>query len=451
VSSRAAAPLESRPLFARGSSYVLWMFAEGSSHALREKNEVFKVKKTFVEIGEDDMFEESQDEGSSGGSGFGRQSSDPVVSQSKTMFENPEPPRQAFQERDSSGGGQASRNAEPESEQEPQFAFIGSLPFVEAVWFTGYEGMVGMCMNGGNATSNQQVTPVMMPWICSPDNASTNVLHEQAWAFGFNSPSPQGEWSGNDQSNTVGRWADIVPDTSVPEEWSDVFTVMMRNLPNKYTQQMLRTELHQAGFEGMYDFLYLPIDPETSANKGYAFIDFINPNYVWKFKERFEGKQMARFNSHKFVAVSRAALQGFEANFRHYSLARCNRGDPSARPLFLMPGGEKGMMVPFDDETPPLPSEPPKPRLKVSIATVNTRSGEGSDQRPQQWPTLQESQKRLQQPGHQNQPEPSSSSQDEQDAASMLVCNCPKCGASVSASHRFCAFCGAVRLWSDEN
>lgn len=44
---------------------------------------------------------------------------------------------------------------------------------------------------------------------------------------------------------------------------------------------------------------------------------------------------MSRFNSAKVVSVTPATLQGFQANYMHYSSARVNRGDPSARPLFL--------------------------------------------------------------------------------------------------------------------
>merc|ERR1719323_1096639 len=125
------------------------------------------------------------------------------------------------------------------------------------------------------------------------------------------------------------------PGAVLPPEWADTMTVMMRNLPNKYTQRMLLTEINHTGFLGTFDFLYLPIDPETTANRGYSFLNFIDPGFAWMFKMSYEGRKMNRFNSNKAVSVVPATLQGFEANYAHYASARVNRGDPAARPLFL--------------------------------------------------------------------------------------------------------------------
>ncbi|CAJ1378662.1 unnamed protein product [Effrenium voratum] len=115
----------------------------------------------------------------------------------------------------------------------------------------------------------------------------------------------------------------------------DVFTVMMRNIPNKYTQRMLIEEVNSSGFNGAYDFLYLPIDKESGANKGYAFLNFVRPDLAYAFKMAFDGKQMAQFRSNKIVNVAPATIQGFEANYEHFSKTRVNYGDPDVRPLFL--------------------------------------------------------------------------------------------------------------------
>jgi hypothetical protein len=97
---------------------------------------------------------------------------------------------------------------------------------------------------------------------------------------------------------------------------------------------MLLKEINEAGFQGTFDFIYLPIDPDTKANRGYAFFNFVDPSFSWMFKMYFEGRKIGCFNSSKVLSVTVATLQGFEANYAHYSASRVNCGDLSARPLF---------------------------------------------------------------------------------------------------------------------
>ena len=54
-------------------------------------------------------------------------------------------------------------------------------------------------------------------------------------------------------------------------------TVMLRNIPNRYSQVSLLEEIDQEGFKGTYDFFYLPMDTQNRTNVGYAFINFMTP------------------------------------------------------------------------------------------------------------------------------------------------------------------------------
>lgn len=75
-------------------------------------------------------------------------------------------------------------------------------------------------------------------------------------------------------------------------------TVMIKNIPNKYNQKMLLSEIDEK-HKGQYDFFYLPIDFQNKCNVGYAFINFVNPIYILGFFERYNGRKWEKFNSEK--------------------------------------------------------------------------------------------------------------------------------------------------------
>eukprot|EP00406_Dinophysis_acuminata_P082064 CAMPEP_0179257794 /NCGR_PEP_ID=MMETSP0797-20121207/24975_1 /TAXON_ID=47934 /ORGANISM="Dinophysis acuminata, Strain DAEP01" /LENGTH=257 /DNA_ID=CAMNT_0020965789 /DNA_START=32 /DNA_END=803 /DNA_ORIENTATION=+ len=127
--------------------------------------------------------------------------------------------------------------------------------------------------------------------------------------------------------------------------WTDVTTVMMRNLPNKYTQQMLLEEIHDGGFrlQHDFDFFYLPMDHSNAANLGYCFINFVETALANAFAAAYQGKKMRRFNSNKTVVVMPASVQGFERNYAYYASTRvAHAEDPQYRPLFLKQPHQKG-------------------------------------------------------------------------------------------------------------
>lgn len=51
-------------------------------------------------------------------------------------------------------------------------------------------------------------------------------------------------------------------------------TLMIKNIPNKYTIQLLAEEIDRE-HANSYDFLYLPCDIKNNCNVGYGFVNFL--------------------------------------------------------------------------------------------------------------------------------------------------------------------------------
>lgn len=101
-------------------------------------------------------------------------------------------------------------------------------------------------------------------------------------------------------------------------------TLMIKNIPNKYTQDML-LELLDHKVKDTYDFFYLPMDFENLCNMGYAFVNFTDLKALRLFFEQFNGQRWPNFRSNKICKVSYARIQGKEeclAHFKDSSLMR---------------------------------------------------------------------------------------------------------------------------------
>jgi len=97
-------------------------------------------------------------------------------------------------------------------------------------------------------------------------------------------------------------------------------TMMIRNIPNRYTQRELIAELENLGFGGTFDFLYAPIDFGTMGNVGYVFINFVSAEWAARCRQEFEGFIFSKHQktAKKVATVSVAHLQGLGANMKHY-------------------------------------------------------------------------------------------------------------------------------------
>lgn len=124
-------------------------------------------------------------------------------------------------------------------------------------------------------------------------------------------------------------------------------TLMIKNIPNKYTSKMLLAaidELHK----GTYDFFYLPIDFKNKCNVGYAFINMISPVHIISFYQAFNGKKWEKFNSEKVASLAYGRIQGRNALISHFQNSSLMNEDKRCRPiLFHSNGPETGNQEPF--------------------------------------------------------------------------------------------------------
>lgn len=95
-----------------------------------------------------------------------------------------------------------------------------------------------------------------------------------------------------------------------------VTTVMMRNIPNCYTDvKYIVDDINSLGFEGTYDFLYLPRDKRHSRCLGFGFINFIKSSDAVKFARKFQSYRFKHAEkTSKKGNVVESDVQGWEAN-----------------------------------------------------------------------------------------------------------------------------------------
>jgi len=127
-------------------------------------------------------------------------------------------------------------------------------------------------------------------------------------------------------------------------------TVMLKNLPNNYTREMLLDLIDSEGFVGKYDFFYLPIDFRTHAALGYAFINLVSPEDANVFFCCLNGFSRWSLPSYKVCQVAWSCPhQGFESHIARYRNSPLMHGavPDLYRPVLFC----DGLRIPFPPPT----------------------------------------------------------------------------------------------------
>mmetsp|Transcript_59925 Transcript_59925/g.111046 ORF Transcript_59925/g.111046 Transcript_59925/m.111046 type:complete len:351 (+) Transcript_59925:80-1132(+) len=156
-------------------------------------------------------------------------------------------------------------------------------------------------------------------------------------------------------------------------------TLMLRNLPNNYTRQMLLELITWAGFLECCDFVYLPMDFKTGAGLGYAFVNLCRSSDVPHFWRCFQGFSQWSLPSEKVCSVSWShPHQGYAKHVERYRNSPVMHRDVPEdwKPVLL----QNGMQVQF----PPPTKEIKAPKAQNCRNARNPAAGGSSTTSQQQ-------------------------------------------------------------------
>ncbi|KAL4425902.1 hypothetical protein ABPG75_009918 [Micractinium tetrahymenae] len=110
-------------------------------------------------------------------------------------------------------------------------------------------------------------------------------------------------------------------------------TLMIRNIPNKYSQEMMLSVLQKSGFGGTFDFFYLPIDFRNKCNLGYCFVNFLDASVAGRLYRDFHQKRWEEYNSKKVCEVTYGRVQGRDSLVAHFRASKFPSDDIEFMPL----------------------------------------------------------------------------------------------------------------------
>lgn len=368
-------------------------------------------------------------------------------------------------------------------------AFMGSAEGLQAGSFLQSAFASGQGQSGPQVPGGLGAAGLLQP--PSPSAQSAGLPAQKAPSETSNNPAVPGRLPPNSSASRIDlkeakakeSHINNIKDIDITKQeppWANVTTVMMRNLPNKYSQTMILEELGDAGFnlQTDFDFFYLPMDHSNAANLGYCFINFVETARANAFASSFAGKRMRKFNSSKTVAVMPASVQGYDKNFAYYSSTRvAQSGDPQYRPIFMrVPGSKPETVAMATSASANASASVPQVEAKGSsklkgqgkgghakgerlakgysggnygaphqVSPAQTGQSPGDEaSRSGEMGSRAEWRRLRMMAGQQAMPAPAQVPLAPAPASQAKVCF--SCGSDVGTNHRFCAFCGSDQL-----
>jgi len=158
-------------------------------------------------------------------------------------------------------------------------------------------------------------------------NDCNNTIDEQAEFHaatqhsGAQSLPEQEDYDDNDCNNTIDEQGDFHAGNSLHTTTTEV-TLMVHHLPDWILQQDLMDMLNSSGFDGLYDFVFVPASFDTGKGKGYGFVNFKTAEAAHALRKTWK------------LRVGMARIQGREANIQRWNTRKMGRvRNSNFRPL----------------------------------------------------------------------------------------------------------------------
>lgn len=177
-----------------------------------------------------------------------------------------------------------------------------------------------------------------MPFPTGIPTSVANPTFNHISKFDSAEKNKQSRMLSEDNANSESGGLSPTDNFDTPKE---VTTLMVRNLPLTTKQSDLLEELKRGGFNGLFDFLYMPCDFTSSEGRGFAFINFLTPAAAGMLVGAWHRSRRFGIKLHdQALSISPASLQGFEANVRKWDIPRMRRiRNPHLKPYMVMRAG----------------------------------------------------------------------------------------------------------------
>lgn len=124
---------------------------------------------------------------------------------------------------------------------------------------------------------------------------------------------------------TITRKNQNLAEVNPPPNFAKITTLMIRGIPCRFSEQDVLSLVAAAGFDGKYDFFYMPGAGDGKRSLGYAFINFRLTLDAWTFSFTFHGQRLRPGFSTKTCNVSPAHIQGIKRLQKHFRRARVSQ------------------------------------------------------------------------------------------------------------------------------